>query len=97
MFLLDEAFRTIRYRNATFGPLDSAMRSEALQPEREFGGMYKEMVQLYIKALKECIATPEDVGDIYKALHFPDEQIDLTIFDREKNRQQKILQEKVSS
>ena len=88
--VLDEAMRSIRFGNATFGPLDSALRSEALEPEKESGELYKEMVQLYIEMLKDCLPSKEDVGPMYELLHFPDEPIDLGIFDREKERQRQL-------
>ena len=91
--VLDEALRVFRYKNATFGPLDAAMRSESLKPEKGPGEMYKELVQLYVKTLIDCLPTEDDIGDLYEALHFPDEPIDMSIIDREKERQQ-MLQEK---
>jgi hypothetical protein len=91
--VLDEALRPFRFHNPTFGALDSSLRSEAIRPETGFGDNYKGLVQMYVQTLKECLPTTEDVGDIYKALHFPDEPVDLSIFDREKERQ-KMLHEK---
>ena len=91
--VLTEAFRNMRFKNATFGALDSTVRDDAIEPEKASGELYKELVQLYIKTLKECIATPDNVGAMYKGLHLPDEEIDLSIFDREKDRQ-KMLQER---
>ncbi|GAX09984.1 hypothetical protein FisN_11Lh023 [Fistulifera solaris] len=90
---LDESLRTFRFHNPTFGALDSSLRSEALRPELERGQQYKELVQMYVETLKECLPSREEPGLIYEALHFPDEPIDLTIFDREKERQ-KVLNEK---
>ena len=78
--IIDEALRKIRRSNPTFGPLDNALRSEALEPDTSPGGLYKEFVQIYVQTLKECVATPENVGEMYEALHMPDEPIDLSIF-----------------
>lgn len=93
---LDESLRTFRFQNPTFGALDSSLRSEALRPELERGEQYKELVQMYVETLKECLPSREEPGLMYEALHFPDEPIDLTIFDREKERQ-KALNEKRSN
>ena len=79
--IVDEALRRIRRNNPTFGPLDQAVRSEAIEPDTAPGDLYKEIVQLYIQTLKECVATPDNVGPMYEALHMPDEPIDLSIFD----------------
>lgn len=91
---LDEALRAIRFNNATFGALDSALRTEALEPQKQQGELYKELVELYIETLKECLATPENVGPLYEAMHFPDEDIDLSIFEQEKERQIQLLKHK---
>lgn len=80
-FVLDDALRRIRRSNPTFGPLDHALRSEALEPEKERGQLYKELVVMYIETLKECVATPEDPGELYEDIHLPDEPIDLSIFE----------------
>jgi hypothetical protein len=80
--VIDEALRGIRRSNPTFGALDAGLRSEALEPSMERGQQYKELVQMYVATLKECIATPDDVGAMYEALHFPDEPIDLSVFDK---------------
>ena len=89
---LDEALRVIRYNNASFSVFDSSIRAESLQPEKMTGELYKELVQMYVSTLKECIATPENVGELYQSVHFPGEQIDLSIFDREKQRQKELLE-----
>ncbi len=87
---LDEALRAMRYQNPTFAALDQAMRSETLNPEKESGGMYRELVRTYIATLKECISTPDDPGPIYDSLFFPDEEIDTEIFDVEPKRQEEL-------
>lgn len=79
--ILDEALTRIRRSNPTFGPLDRALRSEALEPETSQGDLYRDLVVLYVQTLKDCVATPENVGDLYEAIHLPDEPIDLSIFD----------------
>ena len=87
---LDEALRGIRYNNASFGVFDASIRAESLQPEKMTGELYKELVQMYISTLKECLATPENVGELYEAVHFPGEQFDLSVFEREKQRQESL-------
>jgi hypothetical protein len=66
------------------------MRAETLQPEFESGGFYAELVRRYIGTLKECVATPENPGEIYTNLFLPDEEIDTEIFDREPKRQEEL-------
>jgi hypothetical protein len=84
---LDEALRAIRYHNPTFSSLDQAMRSETLNPEKEVGGMYRELVQSYVATLKECISTPKNPGVILEQMHHQDEPISTELFDREPIRQ----------
>lgn len=90
--VLDEALRGIRYHNATFGPLDGGIRSESLEPEKDPGEQYRELVQMYVSTLKECIATPEDVGELYESQHFPGEPVDMSIFEEETKRQETLRQ-----
>jgi hypothetical protein len=87
---LDEALRAIRYQNPTFSSLDQAMRTETINPEKESGGMYRELVQMYISTLKECLSTPENPGPIYESLFLPDEEIDTEIFENEPVRQEDL-------
>jgi hypothetical protein len=87
---LDLAFRAMRFQNSTYGPMDGALRSETLVPEREAGEEYRETVREYIATIKECMGTPEDPGEIYKGFFMPGEAIDLSIFDNEKRRQARI-------
>ena len=87
---LDEALRAIRYHNPTFSSLDQAVRTEAINPEKESGGMYREVVQAYVSTLKECISTPDDPGPIYESLFLPDEEIDTEIFEDEPLRQEAL-------
>jgi len=87
---LNEALRGIRYTNPTFGSLDLAIRSEAIQPDLAAGELYKNLVQEYVATLIECLSTRDDVGEPYKSLHFPDEPIDLSIFDAEEKRQKEL-------
>jgi hypothetical protein len=93
-YVIAETLRGIRYQNRSFGPLDWAMREEKLEPEKASGDDYRELVQLYISTLKECIATPEKPGEMYEALHFPGEPIDLSIFEREKKRQVELTKKR---
>jgi len=87
---LEEQLRAIRYHNPTFSSLDQAIRSEAMNPETDSGGMYKELVQTYIETLKECISTPENPGPIYESLFLPDEELDTEIFENEVTRQEEL-------
>jgi len=87
---LEESLRAIRYHNPTFSSLDQAMRSEALNPETDSGGMYRELVRTYIETLKECISTPENPGPIYESLFLPDEELDTEIFEDEVVRQEEL-------
>jgi hypothetical protein len=90
MEALNESLRAIRYQNPTFAALDQAMRSETLNPDKDSGGMYKELVQTYISTLKDCISTPENPGPIYESFFFPGEEIDAEIFDDEPKRQEEL-------
>mmetsp|Transcript_6997 Transcript_6997/g.7786 ORF Transcript_6997/g.7786 Transcript_6997/m.7786 type:complete len:850 (-) Transcript_6997:39-2588(-) len=87
---LDESLRAIRYHNPTFSSLDQAIRSEAMNPEMDAGGMYRELVQTYIETLKECISTPNDPGPVYESLFLPDEEPDTEIFKDEPIRQEEL-------
>jgi hypothetical protein len=87
---LDEALRAIRYQNPTFSSLDQAIRTESMNPEKEAGGMYREMVQTYVSALKDCISTPDNPGPIYESLFLPDEEVDTEIFEDEPLRQEEL-------
>jgi len=87
---LDETFRTIRYHNTTFASMDQAMRSETLNPDKESGGMFKELVQTYISTLKECLSTPENPGAIFEGLHFEGEPFSTEIFEEEPARQEEL-------
>lgn len=91
--VLNDALRSIRYSNRTFGPLDSAMREESLEPEKETGQQYRDIVKLYIETLLECLPNPDagtiedmNIPDTYLKLHQPNEEIDLSIFEKEKER-----------
>ena len=87
---LDEVFRTIRYKNPTFSNLDQAMRSEAINPEKDEGGMFKELVQQYIDTLISCLATPEKPGPVFDSLFFEGEEKDTSFFEREATRQAEL-------
>lgn len=90
MEALDEAFRAIRYHNTTFASMDQAMRKEALNPDKDAGGMYKEFVQTYIQTLKECLSTPENPGPIYESIMGPGEEVDTEFFDIEEERLEEL-------
>ncbi|CAJ1942586.1 unnamed protein product [Cylindrotheca closterium] len=91
---LDEALRAIRYQNPTFASLDQALRDETTNPDKDVGGMYRELVQEYIATLKECVSTPENPGVVYESLFFPDEPIDMEIFDDEVDRQEELAKKR---
>jgi len=93
--VIDEALRRIRRSNKTFGPLDNALRSEALKPQTSSGQLYQELVVMYIQTLKECVATPDNVGPMYEALHMPNEPIDLSIFDEWEKKKATIEESRV--
>ena len=92
--VLDESLRAIRFNNDTFGALDYAMREESLEPSKGTGEQYRELVRLYIQSLKQCLATPEEPGQLFELLQYPDQEVDLEIFDYEKARLEKIKQER---
>lgn len=92
--ILNDALRGIRYNNATFGALDYSIRAEALEPHLAAGQQYKELVQLYVQTLKECLVTPENPGAMFTALHLPDEEIDVSVFEKELVRQEAIKRER---
>lgn len=88
--VLDSTFRSMRFHNRTFGPTDLALTREKLEPEREAGDGYREVVQMYIETLKECKATPENPGWLYEGMFSEGEEVDLSIFDEEKERQARL-------
>jgi hypothetical protein len=92
--ILDESLRAIRYNNDTFGPLDYAMRNESLEPYKSTGEQYRELVRLYISSLKECVATPENPGKMFELLQYPNQEVDLEIFEYEAARVEKMKQER---
>jgi hypothetical protein len=92
--VIDEALRGIRYSNPTFGAFDASLRSESLEPEKMTGQQYKELVQMYVATLKECVATPDNVGRLFQGMHFPDEPMDMEIFEAEKERQKDIKEQR---
>jgi hypothetical protein len=92
--VIDEALRGIRYSNPTFGAFDASLRSESLEPEKMTGQQYKELVQMYVATLKECVATPDNVGRLFQGMHFPGEPIDMEIFDAEVERQKGIKEQR---
>lgn len=92
--VVDEALRGIRFHNRSFGSLDDAMQGEKLENEKESGEDYKELVQEYIATLKECVATPEEPGEMWELMHFPGEPIDTTVFEKEKKRQKKLMEKR---
>jgi hypothetical protein len=88
--VLDDALRNMRYNNHTFSVLDQSIRAEALEPEKSFGQQYKDIVQLFIKTLIDCLPTKDNPGDLYEHLVPPDEQDIDRIFEEEKKRQELI-------
>ena len=94
--VLDESIRQLRFNNKYFGALDSSLAGESIDPTKDGGELFKEMVQLYIETLKDCIATPENPGELFEAVHFPDEEIDISIFDRDRNRQKELTEKRAN-
>ena len=93
--VLDEALRGMRFHNRSFGSLDFAMQGEKLENEKDSGDDYKELVQMYVSALKDCVATPENPGVLWELMHFPGEPIDRTsVFEAEKQRQKKLMKKR---
>jgi hypothetical protein len=92
--VLDESLRAIRFNNETFGPMDYAMRQESLEPSKGTGQQYRDIVQLFIECLKECISTPEDPGETFKSLFPPNVIPDLSYFEKEGNRLDRIKTER---
>ena len=84
--ILDEIFVTLRYQNETFAAADQARKGERSHPEYARGDHYRRMVRLYAKTLLEVSVTPEEPGLLYEGM-FPDNaEVDMTIFDDEKER-----------
>jgi hypothetical protein len=87
---LEEALRVTLYHNPTFASFHQAMRSKTMNPEKDAVGMYKELVQTYVRALKECLVTPENPGPIYESYFFAGKEVGTEIFDREPERQEEL-------
>lgn len=83
---LDEAMMTLRHSNRTFAAADQAISGERLYQERQVGTHYRDAVRRYVKTLKECAGTKEDPGLMYWAMFYPDQEMDLGVFDAEKAR-----------
>ena len=94
--VLADTFRTMRYHNVTYGPMDWSMKREKLSPERypEPGQHMRETMQMYVETLKECIATPENPGFLYESMFFEDEEMDFDAFEAEERRLQKLAEER---
>ena len=93
--VLDEALRMMRFHNRSFSSLDLAMVGEKLENEKASGDDYKELVQMYVSALKDSVATPENPGVLWELMHFPGEPIDRTsVFEAEKQRQKKLMKKR---
>jgi hypothetical protein len=95
--VLDESLRAIRYNNESFGAFDATLRTETLEPSTHVtpGQQYRELVQLYVETLKECVATPENPGEMFNLLHLPNQEHDLGYFDYESNRLERIKKERI--
>jgi hypothetical protein len=71
--------------------VDLAIHSERLYPDHEVGGHYRTLVQKYVDALKACIGTPENPGDLYDGMFEDGDQVDKQfLFDHEANRIEKL-------
>jgi hypothetical protein len=88
--VLDDALRNMRFNNHTFSVLDQSIRDEALEPEKRAGQQYKDIVQLFIKTLIECLPTKENPGELYPHHFAPEEQDIDSMFEKEKERQELI-------
>ena len=88
--ILDEIFRGIRKNNTYFGAFDGNFRDEKIEPDKGPKQLYREIVQLYVETLKECVCTPEDPGEMYINQFRVGEEIDLSIFDNWKKRKAEI-------
>lgn len=84
--VLDEVMLTMRHSNRTFAAADQAISGERLYQERAVGTHYRDAVRNYIKNLKECMGTKEDPGLTYWAMFYPEEEMDMGLFDSEKER-----------
>merc|ERR1712085_63963 len=84
--VLDEIMGTLRHHNRTFAAADQAMSGEKLYQERATGTHYRDMVRKYMKELKSCTGTKEDPGDLFWAMHYPDQEMDTGLFEEEAER-----------
>mmetsp|Transcript_4239 Transcript_4239/g.5584 ORF Transcript_4239/g.5584 Transcript_4239/m.5584 type:complete len:1041 (-) Transcript_4239:314-3436(-) len=87
--ILDEILRGIRRTNVYFGPLNSPIEDESIEP-KSAGELYKEVVVMYVETLKECVATPNDPGELFLEQFFPGQEPDLSVFDKWKEEKAKI-------
>ena len=88
--VMDEQLKRMRLKNPTFGPLDHCLRSEAIEPDKKPGEIYKEVVQTYVQVLKDCVATREDPGPVFLAGFENEEDIDYSVFDEWEKRKAEI-------
>ena len=79
-YVLDEILRGFRRRNDYFGALDSPIEDETIEPKMA-GQLYKEIVQLTIECIKECVATREDPGEYFYEQIYPGDEPDFSVFD----------------
>ena len=84
--VLEDIFLTVRYKNRSLGATDQARAGDRLRPEYRQGDHYRRFVKLYLKILKEVTATPENPGLLYESLFLPGQEVDLSIFESEKER-----------
>jgi len=88
--VLDEIMLTLRHHNRTFAAGDQAISGERLYQERATGTHYRDVVRKYVKVLKSCAATKEDPGDLFRAMHHRDEELDTGLFEEEEERIKKL-------
>lgn len=86
--ILDEVMVTLRHHNRTFGVTDQAIKGERLYQNhnKDAGNHYRIVARKYLKLLKGCVGTRENPGLPYEAMFFPDEPVDMGLFDIEEER-----------
>jgi len=91
--VLAEAFMAVRHNNPTFGTEDWARQGEKLRNEKKPGHHFRQFVKLYIETLKEVATTREKPGMLFEGMFVPGEELDLSVFDREEARLEKLKRE----
>ena len=92
--VLEDAFMTARYRNPTYGVEDLARIGERMHDDKVPGQAFEEFVKLYVETMKEVAADKDDPGLYYEGMFMPDEEVDLSFFDDEQERVEKLQEER---